>query len=137
MVTSIILFLYFLFYTASQEKKIPLGRLLLLPVLTIGIAPSIALSVTKGMLHSGGVFHRTPKFGIRGRDRLPVLASLYRQQSVPYILMNAALLIYSLLPLIFVCQRGTWLAVPFVLLFPLGFFLMIYHDVIELTGIKR
>jgi cellulose synthase/poly-beta-1,6-N-acetylglucosamine synthase-like glycosyltransferase len=137
MVTSIILFLYFLFYTASQEKKIPLGRLLLLPVLTIGIAPSIALSVTKGMLHSGGVFHRTPKFGIRGRDRLPVLASLYRQQSVPYILMNAALFIYSLLPLIFVCQRGTWLAVPFVLLFPLGFFLMIYHDVIELTGIKR
>lgn len=133
MMTSIILFLYFFIYIVIAEKKKTFGRLLLLPVLTIGIAPSIAVSVIKGILSNGGDFHRTPKFGIRGRERLPILASLYRQQSLPYIMMNTALFLYSLLPLVFVCQRGTWLAIPFVLLFPLGFLLVVWKDVIELV----
>lgn len=133
MMTSIILFLYFFIYMVIAEKKKTFGRLLLLPVLTIGIAPSIAVSVIKGILSNGGDFHRTPKFGIRGRERLPILASLYRQQSLPYIMMNTALFLYSLLPLVFVCQRGTWLAIPFVLLFPLGFLLVVWKDVIELV----
>jgi cellulose synthase/poly-beta-1,6-N-acetylglucosamine synthase-like glycosyltransferase len=137
MLTSFILFIYFLLYTMIQKRKIPFRRLLMLPVLTIGIAPSITLSVIKGLIRRGGVFHRTPKFGIRGRERLPMLASLYRQQSFPYILMNTALFVYSLLPLMFVCQRGTWLAIPFVLLFPLGFLLVICRDVMELSRIDR
>jgi hypothetical protein len=131
MATSIVLFLYFLVWIFMQERRIPFGRLILMPVLTIGIAPSIAISVLKGLFYRGGVFNRTPKFGIRGRQRLPILASLYRQQSLSYILMNTALFAYSMFPLIFVCQRGTWLAIPFVLLFPLGFLLMVWKDVIE------
>ncbi len=133
--TSIMLFLYFLVYIIVQERKIPLSRLILLPVLTIGIAPSITLSVVKGLICSGGIFHRTPKFGLRGNERMPKLASLYRQQSFPYILMNTALFVYSLLPLLFVYQRGTWLAIPLVILFPSGFLLVMCRDMIELSGV--
>jgi cellulose synthase/poly-beta-1,6-N-acetylglucosamine synthase-like glycosyltransferase len=133
--TSFILFLYFLIYAMQQKRKVSFSRLLMLPILTIGIAPSITLSVIKGLLCSGGIFHRTPKFGLRGGERMPKLASLYRQQSVPYILMNTALFVYSLLPLLFVYQRGTWLAIPFVLLFPLGFLLVIWRDVMELSRV--
>jgi cellulose synthase/poly-beta-1,6-N-acetylglucosamine synthase-like glycosyltransferase len=135
MATSFILFLYFLLYAMKQKNKIPFSRLLLLPVLTIGIAPSITLSVIKGCMSKGGHFQRTPKFGLQGRERLPGLAFLYRQQSIPYILLNTAMFAYSLLPLMFVWQRGTWLAVPFVLLFPLGFFLVACKDSMELSRI--
>jgi cellulose synthase/poly-beta-1,6-N-acetylglucosamine synthase-like glycosyltransferase len=136
MATSFILFLYFFIYALKQKRNIPFAGLLMLPVLTIGIAPSITLSVMKGLIRSGGVFHRTPKFGLRGRERLPKMASLYRQQSVPYLLMNSAFFAYSLLPVMFVCQRGTWLAMPFVLLFPVGFLLVICRDLIELRRIQ-
>ena len=113
MATSFILFLYFLIYALRQKKKISFGRLLMLPVLTIGIAPSITLSVIKGLICGGGVFHRTPKFGLRGKERLPKLAVLYRQQSLPYILMNSALFVYSLLPLLFVVSTGDMAGNPF------------------------
>jgi cellulose synthase/poly-beta-1,6-N-acetylglucosamine synthase-like glycosyltransferase len=136
MTTSFILFLYFLIYAMQQERKVSFSRLLMLPILTIGIAPSITLSVIKGLLCSGGIFHRTPKFGLRGGERIPKMATLYRQQSLPYILMNTALFAYSLLPLLFVYQRGTWLAIPFVLLFPLGFLLVIWRDVMELSRVS-
>jgi cellulose synthase/poly-beta-1,6-N-acetylglucosamine synthase-like glycosyltransferase len=134
--TSFILFLYFLVYALRQKRDGSLIQLLMLPVLTIGIAPSIALSVIKGLISRGGVFRRTPKFGLRGKERLPGLAFLYRQQAVPYILMNTALFVYSLLPLFFVCQRGTWLAIPFILLFPGGFLLVIFKDLLELKKIR-
>lgn len=135
MATSFILFLYFLVYAMKQTRKIPFSRLLLLPVLTIGIAPSITLSVIKGLICGGGVFHRTPKFGLRAGEHMPKLAFLYRQQSFPYILMNTALFVYSLLPLMFVYQRGTWLAIPFVMVFPLAFLLVICRDMMELSSV--
>ncbi len=74
MATSFILFLYFLIYALGQKRKISLGRLLMLPVLTIGIAPSITISVIKGLISGGVSFHRTPKFGLRGKERMPKLA---------------------------------------------------------------
>jgi len=135
MATSFILFFYFFIYAMKQTRKISFGHLLMLPVLTIGIAPSIALSVVEGLIFSGGVFHRTPKFGLRGGEHMPKLAFLYRQQSLPYILMNSILLFYSLLPLMFVYQRGTWLAIPFVMLFPSGFLLVICRDMMELSRV--
>jgi cellulose synthase/poly-beta-1,6-N-acetylglucosamine synthase-like glycosyltransferase len=134
--TSFILFLYFFIYSLRHKGHGFLIRLLILPVMTIGMAPSITLSVMQGLIRRGGVFQRTPKFGLQGKERLPGLAFLYRQGSVSYILMNSALFVYSLLPLIFVCQRGTWFAIPFVLLFPFGFMLVIYKDLLELKEIR-
>jgi hypothetical protein len=121
---------YFAFYCARSGTGRP-AHLLLLPALTIGLAPSIALAVLKGAWRRGGEFRRTPKFGVRGHERMPGLASLYHRKSPPFIFLNGALLLYSLLPIHYAWQRGTWLAIPFFLLFPLGYALVLAWDVQE------
>lgn len=121
---------YFLLYTVRSGS----GRfrdLCLLPALTIGLAPSISLSVLKGLFCSGGAFERTPKFGVKGRERLPGMAFLYQQKNLPYIVMNSLLLLYCLLPFLFAWQRGTWFALPLFLLFPFGFSLVVAKDIGE------
>ena len=122
---------YFLLYMVRSGSR-KFGHILLLPVLTVGMAPSISLSVLKGLFRSGGEFERTPKFGVQGRERIPGLAFLYHQKNLPYIVMNALLFFYCLLPLTFAWQRETWFALPLFLLFPLGFALVVVKDVGEL-----
>lgn len=46
--------------------------------------------------------------------------------------MNIALFTYTLLPILFAWQRNTWVAVPLLMVFPLGFLIMIYRDFREL-----
>lgn len=127
------IFLYFLTYAVAGTKKcqVPL-TLPLLPVLAIGLAPSIALSVLSGLCKRGGIFLRTPKYGITGRQRRPGLASLYRQRSPCQLLMNAALFCYTLLPVRFALEREAWAAIPFLLLFPLGFLTVTLFDAADL-----
>jgi cellulose synthase/poly-beta-1,6-N-acetylglucosamine synthase-like glycosyltransferase len=121
---------YFLLYTVRSGSR-QFGSVLLLPALTIGLAPSISLSVLKGLFRPGGEFERTPKFGVTGRERLPGLAFLYQQKNLPYIVMNVLLLLYCLLPLFFAWQRQTWFALPLFLLFPCGFALVLAKDIGE------
>ena len=121
---------YFLIYSI-RSGSVKLAHLFLLPALTIGLAPSISLSVLKGLFQKGGEFERTPKFGIWGRERVPGLAFLYHQKNLPYIAMNAVLLYYCLLPVFFAWQRETWFAVPLFLLFPFGFALVLAKDIRE------
>ena len=123
---------YFLLY-ALRTGSGRLVNVLLLPTLTIGLAPSISLSVVKGFFWSGGEFERTPKFGVRGQERIPGMAFVYQQKNLPYILMNSALFFYCLLPLHFAWQRDTWFAVPLFLLFPCGFALTVAKDLGELV----
>jgi cellulose synthase/poly-beta-1,6-N-acetylglucosamine synthase-like glycosyltransferase len=121
---------YFLLYSLRSGSG-RVRHLLLLPALTIGLAPSISLAVVKGLFSMGGSFERTPKFGVTGREKLPGLAFLYGQKSIPYIVMNGLLLLYCLLPLVFAWQRGTWFALPLFLLFPFGFALVVVKDLRE------
>ncbi len=121
---------YFLLYSI-RSGSLKLGHLFLLPALTIGLAPSISLSVLKGVFRQGGEFKRTPKFGVRGRERIPGMAFLYHQKNLPYIFMNILLFLYCLLPVIFAWQRETWFAVPLFLLFPFGFALVLAKDIRE------
>jgi cellulose synthase/poly-beta-1,6-N-acetylglucosamine synthase-like glycosyltransferase len=121
---------YFAIYSLRSGSR-RVAQLCLLPALTIGLAPSISLSVLKGMFRSGGEFERTPKFGVRGRERIPGLAFLYHQRNIPYILLNAVLFLYCLLPPLFAWRRETWLAVPLFLLFPFGFALVLAKDLKE------
>jgi cellulose synthase/poly-beta-1,6-N-acetylglucosamine synthase-like glycosyltransferase len=121
---------YFLLYSLISKSK-KLIYVFLLPALTIGLAPSISLSVLKGMFQSGGAFERTPKFGMQERDRMPVMAFLYHQKNLPYIFLNGVLLIYCLLPIVFSWQRGTWPALALLLLVPLGFSLVLVKDIRE------
>jgi hypothetical protein len=46
--------------------------------------------------------------------------------------MNLLLAAYCLLPVAFAWERGTWLAVPFLMIFPLGFLLVLWGDLLEL-----
>jgi cellulose synthase/poly-beta-1,6-N-acetylglucosamine synthase-like glycosyltransferase len=130
LVTSGAIMSYFLLYTVRSGSR-KFGHVLLLPALTIGLAPSISLSVLKGLFRSGGEFERTPKFGVQGRERIPGLAFLYHQKNFPYIIMNGLLFLYCLLPLTFAWQRETWFAVPLFLLFPFGFALVLVKDIRE------
>ena len=129
-VTSGAIMSYFILY-AIRTGSIRVRHVLLLPALTIGLASSISLSVISGLFRSGGEFTRTPKFGVRGRERIPGLAFLYHQKNIPYLILNGALGLYSLMPVFFAWQRGTWFAVPFFLLFPFGFALVVSKDIRE------
>jgi hypothetical protein len=126
--------LYFILYRQAQKNRVPLHVLLMLPFFIIGLSPSMAVSVIKGFLWRGGVFDRTPKFGISGRSKLPVSAFLYCQRSLPWLIVNAVLFGYTLLPVLFAFHRNTWSAIPLLLVFPLGFFLVMVKDFKELFG---
>jgi len=76
---------------------------------------------SQGGLEQGGIFERTPKFGIVGRASLPVQSFLYRRTDLSYLFLNTILFCYSLLPVTFACQRSTWYALPFFALFPADF----------------
>ena len=130
--TTFAILIYFSVFTLSSKARASFLYLLLLPVLSIGLAPCFAVAVLNGAFCRGGVFERTPKFGIHGHGCLPRLAFIYQQKKVFYLIMNTALFAYSLMPIIFAWKRGTWFALPFLLLFPLGFAIVIALDIKEM-----
>jgi cellulose synthase/poly-beta-1,6-N-acetylglucosamine synthase-like glycosyltransferase len=132
--TSCAIMSYFFVYLTANRTGGSLRRFLLLPVVSIGLAPGISLAVLRGLWSAGGFFERTPKFGITGRGILPRHAFLYRQKGLPYLLLNALLFLYSLLPLMFAWQRGTWYALPLFVLFPAGFLAVIIQELHELRA---
>ncbi len=122
-----ILFYYLCYAGFKRDIKLILS-LPLLPALSIGLAPALALSVVHGLFTNGGRFIRTPKFGTSRSSRISGLAAVYRQPVFRHLLINTALLLYMQLPLVFAVNRGTWPAVPFLGLFPLGFVLVLAMD---------
>jgi cellulose synthase/poly-beta-1,6-N-acetylglucosamine synthase-like glycosyltransferase len=126
--TSFAILIYFLVYALSDKSGAGILCLLILPILSIGMAPCFALAVLDGAFSRGGDFDRTPKFGINGRQRLSRPSGIYGQSGTFYLVMNSALLAYSLMPVVFAWQRGTWLAIPFLAFFPLGFSLVLVKE---------
>lgn len=55
---------YYFVYNVFTRKIHTLITIPLLPLISIGLSPCFALSVLKGVFQKGGVFARTPKFGI-------------------------------------------------------------------------
>ncbi len=135
--TSFAILIYFFAYSLASGAGRTVRWLPILPVFSIGMSPSIALSVIKGALSNGGFFERTPKFGLQGSQPPPLLAFLYRQKAVPYLFMNSLFLLYSFIPIIFSWQRGTWLAIPFLSLFPAGFMLVIMKDLADMACLRH
>jgi cellulose synthase/poly-beta-1,6-N-acetylglucosamine synthase-like glycosyltransferase len=129
--TSVAILTYFFMFLHGERQTGSVYRLLLLPVISIGLAPSIALSVLRGVWSKGGIFERTPKFGIVGRASLPVQSFLYRRTDLSYLFLNTILFCYSLLPVAFACQRSTWYALPFFALFPSGFLYVLILEIRE------
>lgn len=124
--------LYFFLYARREIGLRALLWLPLLPMLTLGMAPSLAWAALKGMVQRGGVFTRTAKYGVQGRSTLASRLPVYSCKSFNLLLINGSLALYSCLPILFALQRETWLALPFLLLFPLGFSLVFVKDMLEL-----
>jgi hypothetical protein len=127
---------YFACEAITREGWRALRSVLLLPILSVGLAPSIAASVMTGLFARGGAFERTPKYGIRGRDLLPLRAFMYHRQANVYIVVNAALLLYSYLSLALAARSGVWAALPFLCLYPAGFATHVTQDLRELAGMR-
>lgn len=117
-------------YTQTKIKTMPSLRVLIIPLLCIGLAPGIAYQIVRGGFKKGGAFVRTPKSGILGKGLMPKEA--YSLDVIPNFILNIPLFLYTLMPLVFAWHRETWLAMPFLLFFPLGCFLVILCDSKEL-----
>ncbi|MGD9732733.1 MAG: glycosyltransferase [Desulfamplus sp.] len=126
---------YYFVYSIVTRQTYTLTTLPVLPIISIGLAPCFALSVLKGAVQRGGVFKRTPKFGIADNTQSRLSVKRFRKFNYPIInnlLLNIPLFIYSLMPVVFTWQRETWPAIPFLSLFPLGFFLVLLNDLLAI-----
>jgi cellulose synthase/poly-beta-1,6-N-acetylglucosamine synthase-like glycosyltransferase len=137
LMTGIAVMMYYLIYGIRTGRRLSLLTISILPAASIGLAPYFTLSVLKGLFRKGGVFNRTPKFG--GMDNAPI--KCYPFTAPPHVftnlLINIPLSIYMLVPVLFAWQRETWLAVPFLCFFPLGFCIVLAHDIYEMRFLMR
>ena len=129
--------LYFLYYAISHKEQRLFKGLILLPIMTIGMAPSIALSVLAGAFKKGGFFNRTPKSGCGEKETLPLSVYGYYNKNISFIILNLFFLTYTIFPFIFSAHRGTWIAVPFLAIFPLGFILVVSKELREIKQASK
>lgn len=134
---TIAIMVYFSFYAMSRTRRRELTCLPLIPILAIGLAPSLAFAVIQGLFQRGGVFVRTPKYGFDGTGPLPRIPLINGQRKVRYLLLNLSGMFYTLLPLFFSWQQHTLLAVPFLSLFSMGFALVILQECREWMHDRR
>jgi cellulose synthase/poly-beta-1,6-N-acetylglucosamine synthase-like glycosyltransferase len=128
--------LYFYLYAYQEIGNRALRWLPLLPLLTLGMAPTLAWAVLCGMVQRGGVFARTAKYGSQGQNKLSGNLAIYSNKSFRILALNGSFALYSCLPIVFAVQRETWLAIPFLLLFPLGFMVVFFKDALEAVALK-
>jgi cellulose synthase/poly-beta-1,6-N-acetylglucosamine synthase-like glycosyltransferase len=130
---------YYLLYAVKSGSGSSLLVLPLLPAASIGLAPFFSFAVLKGAIQKGGVFTRTPKFGIVENTTRQSFYFPGPEKAFFHFLINSILFTYMIAPVLFSLNRGTWAAVPFLCLFPAGFFLMIVCDFQEYVSgrIKR
>lgn len=127
---------YYFFYAIKTKRFSLIHVLPLIPVLSIGLAPSITISVIKGLFTRGGIFERTPKYGIVKKEKAETIL-VYKKPVIPYIFLNLAFLVCSIMPLSFAYQRETWPALPFLALFAAGFLLVLGLDFLTLLPYQR
>lgn len=125
--TGAILIYYLIHGLRSGKKRFP-WSLFVLPALSIGLAPCLALSVLKGMCQKGGVFDRTPKSGVSDLRKLKPALQGSQPRSIRALMLNLPIMLYSLLPLWLTWHQETWAALPLVFVFPLGFMVVIGTD---------
>ncbi len=135
MMTGIAVLAYYLIYGLCSEQKQSILILPILPAASIGMAPFFSLAVFKGLIQTGGAFTRTPKFGVLDTTSTRRFHSELQPYGFTNLMINVALLIYTLAPVFFAWQRETWLAIPFLCLFPAGFCMVLIRELHELCDI--
>src|SRR5438067_500879 len=115
-----------MFYIASQrEIGMPLWhRVKYLPfimALGIGMCVNQSKAVIEALVGYETGFTRTPKTGMKGRDR-SWMKSKYRMLLTAQPLLELALGAYLTSAIWFALDKGVWFSLPFLLLFQWGFF---------------
>jgi cellulose synthase/poly-beta-1,6-N-acetylglucosamine synthase-like glycosyltransferase len=113
------------FYLMSQVAAGPGWRreIRYLPALMgvgIGLSLNNSRAVISGFFHSGGTFHRTPKYRIEARGQ-NWWAQRYRAGGDPTRAVEAVFALYFLACTIYAFKAGMWMSIPFLFLFVQGF----------------
>jgi len=98
-------------------------RILYLPLIVLigtGIAWSTSRAVWQGIIRRGGVFARTPKFCLEGRQGCWA-DSIYRLRPDWTIIGEAVLALYAVAGIVLAALRGSYGAIPFLALYAGGF----------------
>ncbi|MBU1171921.1 MAG: glycosyltransferase [Proteobacteria bacterium] len=125
---------YFLVFALTYHKS-SVRILPLIPLLSIGMAPVLSLSVISGLFTRGGTFVRTPKYGVPSRTRLSGLFRVYQRPSLGAMAINLPIFIYTLFPVWFLWQTRQW-TVVFPLLFPVGFVWIMVKDLLDSLNVN-
>ncbi len=132
-------------YALSQKELYTdwKSRLKYLPMLTIigtGISVNNTCAVIEALLNKGGVFHRTPKFGIeRNTDQWNI--KKYRLDFPFMTVLELALGVYAIAALYLAFVTRNYFLVPFIALYVLGYFyisgLTILHSFGNFFSLKK
>ncbi|MFA5042463.1 MAG: cellulose synthase family protein [Kiritimatiellia bacterium] len=119
-------FSYPLFYIYAQREIYPdwKRRALFLPILMAG-ATGLSVVNTKavfsGLLGRESAFHRTPKFNLSDHKARSWQGRNYRSRFNITVLVELALIVYISLALYYAVSNLKFVAIPFILLYWLGF----------------
>lgn len=133
---TVFLLLYFYLHERLGRRKGLISTLwvfFLLPAFGMGLAPSVTLGVLEGLKGFGGVFMRTPKLGDMPLKAIYVYSNLH----ISSFLLHLILFCYGCLPIVFALQHATFLAIPFLSIFPLGFLLMLILECRDVRNILK
>jgi len=114
-----------------------LRRLLLLMAMGIGISLNNARAVVEGMFARNAEFVRTPKTGVTGSNgRHSTLGIVYRSPKSVTVFVEFLFGCYFLVTLYLAISGGHFLAIPFMLLFLVGYFYMALYSVFPSLKLK-
>lgn len=139
--TLALLYYYFRSERTGRKRSLfeSIGIFALLPAFGLGISFAISKGVLEGLFQKGGVFVRTPKYGVKSKALTGEFA--YHKPATVSILMDLGLIFYSFLPIHFALERGSWWAVPFLSVFTSGFLMVFYLDAkdmaLQVGGLKK
>ncbi len=100
----------------------------LLPLLTLGVSPSLALASISGLFRRGGAFNRTAKYGVQNKKGASFIPLLSVRSSIPHLAFYSILIVYSCLPVTLIPAMGYWASIPFLSMFPLSFSLVAFRE---------
>ncbi|MEM9554963.1 MAG: cellulose synthase family protein [Acidobacteriota bacterium] len=114
-----------IFFAASQSRRAPWWRTLwqlpALMALGIGLAVNNSRAVLSGLVHDGGVFHRTPKFRLEADRADGWAGKAYALGKAASFYLEAALAVYFAVCFVLAVQQEMWWSLPFLWLFLQGY----------------
>lgn len=119
---------YFFCYAYSTTGFRHVRWLPLLPLLTLGVSPSLALASISGLFRRGGAFNRTAKYGVQNKKGASFIPLLSVRSSIPHLAFYSILIVYSCLPVTLIPAMGYWASIPFLSIFPLSFSLVAFRE---------